>query len=300
MDDPFFSVVIPTYNRASRILATLDSVFNQSFQNFEIIIVDNLSTDNTVEVLSYLINEQKIRFYQNDKNYERSRSRNRGMGEACGKYVILLDSDDRLYPTCLEDAYTYVQSNGNIRIFHNLYGLTDEKGCKYQGTYLPYSDNLKNIAYGNFLACNGVFIHKDLYQNLRFDENTSAIGSEDWDFWLRAIAYEGDIGRIDKVNSSIVIHSGRSMENMDIERLKITKEYILDKVARDADLMNVYKPYYSLMRASANLYLGSMANFSKKHSKAVEFAIGALKQHLPVLFSIRFWKVLIKGLIRSS
>ena len=124
----FFSIIIPTYNRADLISKTIDSVLAQTFRDFEIIVVDNKSTDNTVEVLAPYISREDIRLFVQDKNYERARSRNKGFKEAKGQFVTLLDSDDVLYPCCLEDAYSFHKKNPAIKCFHSGYEIIDEHG----------------------------------------------------------------------------------------------------------------------------------------------------------------------------
>src|SRR5688500_13474226 len=103
--DVRFSIVIPTYNRQDFILETLQTVFDQTYKNFEIVVVDNCSTDNTVELLAPLVDEGKIKLFRNDRNYERAHSRNVGMGKATGDFLTFLDSDDYLYPSFLQDAW---------------------------------------------------------------------------------------------------------------------------------------------------------------------------------------------------
>jgi glycosyltransferase involved in cell wall biosynthesis len=94
MKPPFFSIVIPTYNRADLILDTLESVLSQTYKEFEVIVVDNCSTDNTKDVLLPYIQNGSISFIQHEKNYERSKSRNTGIKHAKGDYITFLDSDD--------------------------------------------------------------------------------------------------------------------------------------------------------------------------------------------------------------
>ncbi|HWZ23211.1 MAG TPA: glycosyltransferase family 2 protein, partial [Cytophagaceae bacterium] len=89
---PFFSIVIPTYNREKCILNTLDTVFSQTFRDYEVIVVDNCSTDQTELVLSEFISSGKIKFIKHDKNYERAKSRNTGMKAARGNFLTFLDS----------------------------------------------------------------------------------------------------------------------------------------------------------------------------------------------------------------
>src|SRR5436305_9177608 len=93
----FFSIVIPTYNRADLILETLETVFNQTYKNYEAIVVDNCSSDNTLELLAPLVEKHKIRYIRHDRNYERSKSRNTGMDAATGDFLTFLDSDDFMY-----------------------------------------------------------------------------------------------------------------------------------------------------------------------------------------------------------
>ena len=92
MSQPFFSVVIPTYNREKLIGKTLTTVLQQTCQDFEIIIVDNCSTDDTVKVLQPFLADTRIRLHLQEKNYERSRSRNKGMELATGKFLTLKSS----------------------------------------------------------------------------------------------------------------------------------------------------------------------------------------------------------------
>src|SRR5690349_19559359 len=113
--DILFTVVILTYNRADLILETIHTVLNQTYRNYEIIVVDNCSTDNTEEVLKPLIEKRLIRFLKHDKNYERSKSRNTGMKNANGDYLTFLDSDDFMYVNCLKDAHAYIIENPEIK-----------------------------------------------------------------------------------------------------------------------------------------------------------------------------------------
>ncbi|MCA1594045.1 MAG: glycosyltransferase, partial [Acidobacteria bacterium] len=109
--DLSFSVVIPTYNRADLIVKTLRSVLAQTYPHFEVIIVDNCSTDNTQEVLQPFLASGQVRFVRHERNYERARSRNTGMSLATGDFVTLLDSDDLMYPSNLEDAARYAAAH---------------------------------------------------------------------------------------------------------------------------------------------------------------------------------------------
>src|SRR5690606_12236032 len=95
-----FSIIVPTYNRVSFIRKTIVSVLHQSYQNFEIVIIDDGSTDNTEKVILSL-QDLRIKYYKKE-NEERAVARNCGIEKATGDYVTFLDSDDILYPNHFE------------------------------------------------------------------------------------------------------------------------------------------------------------------------------------------------------
>ncbi len=109
---PFFSIIIPTYNREKHIKETISSVIIQSFEDFELLVIDNKSQDNTAEIVSSF-NDSRIQFYQNDENYERCYSRNRGIQLAKGKYILLLDSDDLFEYDHLDNWYQFILAQGD-------------------------------------------------------------------------------------------------------------------------------------------------------------------------------------------
>ena len=286
---PYFTVIIPSYNRAGIIHKTLDTVFAQSFNDFEVIVVDNCSTDNTIEVLQPLVDEGKIRFIQHDKNYERAKSRNTGMINAKGRFVTFLDSDDLMYPSNLQDAHDFIQTNPECHFFHNLFEIVDENGQlvrQYHGK--PLNDPLKSIATGNFLACIGVFIHESIAATVRFDETPELTGSEDWDFWIRVTAVHPNIGRIPKINSAMVEHSGRTVNNIDIFALINRRQYILQKVNKDPELSRVFAPYKKFMQASSDLMVASNASSVGEYQLAIEHIRKAVKAHPEFLMDPRF------------
>lgn len=124
--EPFFSIIIPTYNREKHISETLESVLSQSFGDFELLVIDNQSSDRTKEIVcSY--KDERIFFYQNEQNYERCYSRNRGIDLSKGKYILLLDSDDLYEPEHLSNWYDFILSdNTNSDSFY----VSDKKILK--------------------------------------------------------------------------------------------------------------------------------------------------------------------------
>jgi glycosyltransferase involved in cell wall biosynthesis len=110
--NPFFSIILPTYNRGYILERTIESVINQQFQDWELLIVDDGSKDNTSEIVNtYMIHEKRINYlYQ--ENAERSAARNNGISKANGKFICFLDSDDQFEPNHLQSLFETINSNG--------------------------------------------------------------------------------------------------------------------------------------------------------------------------------------------
>jgi glycosyltransferase involved in cell wall biosynthesis len=288
---PFFSVVIPTYNRAAFIEATLESVLKQTYPHYEIIVVDNASTDNTEELLQPYIQSGRIKFIRHDQNYERARSRNTGMAAARGDFVTLLDSDDFMYADNLADAAEYARAHPEMKCFHNLYEYVDSSRNVLRGVVMPtLDDQLNAIAEGNFMSCIGDFIHRDIYQHYQFDTAENLTGGEDWDFWLRVLA-DHKVGRIEKVNSGVLQHEGRSVNNQNLEKTRAGVEYLCAKLAGDPHLKEVYRPYLKRIQANSVLYMAILANGSGLFDESRRFVKEALKKDPGLIVNGRFWRV---------
>lgn len=295
---PFFSVVIPTYNRAAFIEATLDSVLSQTYPHYEIIVVDNCSTDNTDEVLEPYIRAGRIQFIKHDQNYERARSRNTGMSVARGDFVTLLDSDDFMYPENLADAAAFALARPEIKCFYNLYELVDSKRNVLRRFPAPSLRNqLGAIAEGNFMSCIGNFIHRQIYRRYQFDTTPELTGGEDWEFWLRVLA-DYPVGRIERVNSGVLQHQGRSINNQNLDSMKIGLEHISTKLATDPHLSQVYRPYLKRIRANSFLYLAILANTGGLFGEARKYLTEALKIDFSLLVNPRLWRVARRAWLR--
>ncbi len=118
MDNIFFSIIIPTYNRELYIRDTIISVLGQTFTDFEILVIDNYSTDNTLAIIESF-KDNRIFFYQNQENYERCYSRNRGIALSKGQFILLLDSDDLFEPNHLQEWYEFInQRDSQTKVFY--------------------------------------------------------------------------------------------------------------------------------------------------------------------------------------
>lgn len=110
--DELVSIIMPSYNTANYIAASIQSVLDQTYPNWELLLVDDCSTDDTDAVVAPFLSDARIRYLKNDRNSGAAISRNRALREAKGRWIAFLDSDDLWYPTKLEAQLKFMQAHG--------------------------------------------------------------------------------------------------------------------------------------------------------------------------------------------
>lgn len=281
----FFSIVIPTYNRANLIETTIKSLLNQSYTNFEIIVVDDGSTDNTVEIVNKIVSA-KISFYK-IKNSERGFARNFGAKKAKGNYINFFDSDDIALENHLEIANQMVLKYNNPEIFHLNYVVRNVKtGAEKKKQWNEETVN-NNLWKGNSLSCNGVFIKKEVSLQFPFNESRELSVSEDWELWLRLSA-RFNIYLSPIITSVIIDHDERSVMNYNEIKLLARKNALLKGLENDVVFMNKYCGLLKKIDAHMYSYISLHAILSGKKSKGLKYLLHALKLNPMELFSIRF------------
>lgn len=289
---PTFTIIVPTYNRCDLLPKTLDSILAQTYPSYEVVIVDNCSTDSTETVIQSYLKDQRFHYICNDRNRERAFSRNVGMANAKGQYVTFLDSDDLVRPEFLQDANEFLQHN-DFKIFHNLYELQNSEGeFLYKYSFPSATMARQYIVEGNFLSCIGVFIAKEIYHKYRFETGLDLTGTEDWDFWLRVLA-DYDLGRINKVNAIIIDHAKRTVKNKDIaQSIWQKKQMVIDRVISDPHLSRIYGPMLRRMKSSSLLYASSLALANGDKKGALVFLLKCLGMDFNWIVRKRFLSVL--------
>jgi len=148
MNNPRVSIIIPTYNRETLILKALESIFNQTYQDFEILIVDDASTDNTEQVIKEL-NHPQVRYFKLDKNGGQCIARNFGAKHVRGEFVAFLDSDDEWLPTKMEKQVALFD-NGSDRL-GGVYGVAYMTDVVKDETILLTMKNYRGDIHDRFL-----------------------------------------------------------------------------------------------------------------------------------------------------
>jgi glycosyltransferase involved in cell wall biosynthesis len=295
---PFFSIVIPSYNRSKLIQGTLDSVLAQTFTDFEVWIVDNCSTDDTAAVVdTYCQRDARIQFVQNDQNYDRSYSRNRGIELSRGQYISLLDSDDFLLPSCLEDAYQFIQKNPDTKVLHFDYEMVDEQKTVLSNSkkWPNYPSALQRILIANYIGNIGFFVQASILKENLYDDTRMLTGSEDWDFWIRLIHRVPSLQSVHKINAQVLQHEGRTMNQYDGQKLNQRTDYIIEKHLSKARAINFEYEFLS----SCYLLVGNGYQESDDIGKAWEYYKKAVGARFSAVFSYR-GLALLKNIIRKS
>ena len=208
---PEVSIIIPTYNRARLLARALTSVIDQTFQDFEIIVADGSSTDNTKEVaLSF---GQKVRYFNEEHTGSPASGRNLGLRNASGEYIAFLDSDDIWLPEKLKMQINYFKSNPEYGILYSNTAIIDENG-KTTGKLLigkGHADEgriFKSLLRKNFIPTHTVIMKREVFERIGyFNEDPSIKGAEDYEYWLRA-SLQFDIGYMDMPLARYRIHTG--------------------------------------------------------------------------------------------
>lgn len=194
MSNPFFSIIIPTYNHAEFLSKSLKSVFQQNFKNFEVIVIDNNSIDDTSKVIKNY--KKKIIYKKINNNGIIAKSRNLGIKIAKGKWIAFLDSDDFWKFDKLKTIKHIIDNNNFDLICHSEWIINKTKKDKIW-TYGPYKKNFYEhlIKYGNKFSTSATSVKKKflLENNLFFDEKKSFISSEDYSFFLKIAKKKANI-----------------------------------------------------------------------------------------------------------
>ena len=187
---PTVSVIIPTYNRSVLLPRSIRSVLNQTFQDFELIVVDDGSTDNTEEVVRGF-EDKRIRYIQHEENKGGSAARNTGVKVAQGEYIALLDDDDEWLPEKLERQINKFQElSSDFGVVYSGFSFVYEKSGEVVSSHVPaFRGNVYDrIIKSCILGGSTPLIKKFCFQKAGlFDESLPSC--QDWDICIRISKY---------------------------------------------------------------------------------------------------------------
>jgi glycosyltransferase involved in cell wall biosynthesis len=281
MKTPFFSVIIPLYNKEKYVERAILSIQSQTYTNFEIIIVNDGSTDNGLEKLNPFLSE-KIRLIEHAKNKGLSAARNTGIQSAKATYIVFLDADDTWLPTYLEAIKNLIENFGEARIFATNMQYVypkqtiaiDNKLSNYPIDYKGYVDFFKENIKQGLYCINSVCYHQSVFEKVGyFDEKITF--SEEIDFYIRAhlqfkFAYD------------TTVHTNYFME---IEN-QLSHSSILNKTIPNYDLYESYSDSEPHFKKFLDIQRYVLAKNLKKH--------GDKSKHLEITKNIDYKNLNLK------
>ncbi len=292
-DNILFSLIIPTYNRADLITDTIQSALQQDYPYFEIIVVDDGSTDNTEEVVRR-IESPKLTYYR-IKNSERGAARNFGASRAKGDYLNFFDSDDLLYRNHLSVAHQMVIQFNKPEIFYLNCEVENGDSKKMKKITGDVNRQLFN---GNILSCNGVFLRMDIANRFPFVEDRNLAGTEDWELWLR-LASRYKIYYSNEVTSLIVNHPSRSVLIAKERELNQRTELLIHYLSGDKHFYERFGNHLYKIRAHMLSYTSLHLALSGNVYKAFEYLILAVKVNFFELFKRRTLAIIKHCILKS-
>lgn len=186
---PFFSIIIPTYNRSEKLKNTITSVLNQTFEDFELLIMDDGSTDDTETVVKSF-NDSRVLYTWESNSRGPATPRNRGIKIAKGQWISFLDADDLWYPQRLMIVFNSIKKFPNSDVFcHNEMLHNWDSKIKSPIFYGPFTKNFYEnlLKRGNCLSTSATTIRNSLINkyNIEFNISEDYVIVEDYDFWLK-------------------------------------------------------------------------------------------------------------------
>jgi glycosyltransferase involved in cell wall biosynthesis len=205
----YLSVIIPTYNRKDLLIRALDSVFAQNYADFELIVIDDGSTDGTSEL--GILNDKRVKNFRFNENGGVSRARNKGVSLSTGEWIIFLDSDDEWMPQKLFEQVKWAHGNPDFKILQTQeIWIRNGKRVNPPRTHLKQGGDIFRISLERcMITPSSVMIKRELFlKSGGFNESLPAC--EDYDLWLR-ISRSHPVGLVDK---SLLIRYGGHLDQL--------------------------------------------------------------------------------------
>lgn len=217
------SIIVPCYNYAVFLTDCLQSVAAQTFSEWECIVVDNGSTDNTAEVAGRFSNKDaRFKYIRTEQNGV-SFARNTGIRNSSGKYILPLDADDKLEAGFIEKTFKIFEQQPTLKLVYSNARLF---GASTGEWHLP-EYNFRNLLIENSIFCTALYKRSDYDLTKGYNEGMKE-GFEDWDFWISLLKDGGEVYKVPEVLFNYRIRSQSRNHSIDRERQKKLRQQIYE------------------------------------------------------------------------
>jgi glycosyltransferase involved in cell wall biosynthesis len=258
-----FTIIIPTYNYGRFITECLHSIIAQTYQNWECIIVDNASTDDTESVCRTFLKDERITYHKLPVNKGPSPARNYALGIASGDYILFLDSDDLIEDQKLEMAFKVIREHQadlvftDYSVFHSD-NRTLTETVSFSGDFekglITAKEIRSKLVNGNIFAISCIVTRKEILKAVHyFDENINY--NEDWDLWLRVSGLDPTFYYDPGTNIHTLIRNHGSSHSKDLFAMYLAGLYVCKKNYDSLD-----KAGQDLFRAKINSHRHELKN----------------------------------------
>jgi glycosyltransferase involved in cell wall biosynthesis len=233
---PMVTIVVPTYNHVNYLKKALESIQAQTYHNYEIVVVDNHSTDGTEDYIKTL-QIQNLKYLKIENNGIIARSRNHGVANSTGEYLAFLDSDDFWEPTKLMECIDYMVTREIKALCHGeqwYYETTGKtRNIRYGRTKIQTMKQL--FMHGNCISTSAVIMQKDVFSLAGgFDENPDLVTVEDYDLWLKLAKCQIYFSFIDQILGTYRIHSMNTINS--VQRYATGLHLIFNTYCKDPEV----------------------------------------------------------------
>jgi glycosyltransferase involved in cell wall biosynthesis len=267
------SIIVPCYNLSQYLAETLDSVSEQTYMNWECIIINDGSIDNTEEIaLAYLEKDNRFK-YIFQENQGVSSARNNGIKLSSGLYILPLDADDLIAPNYIKEAVEILEKDNDIKI---VYSNFKNFGGDY-GIEIP-KFTMKKLLLENMIFCSAIFRRIDFDAVGGYNEKM-VYGIEDWDLWLSLMSHGGKVYKIPKVYFFYRIRESSRQRSISEDKYKLLKNQLyLNHQELYFQFFNnpidLYKKYYNVR----NFYFRKSLNFFLRKYKIIKHFVITVKR----------------------
>jgi glycosyltransferase involved in cell wall biosynthesis len=218
------SIIVPCYNQAQYLDEALQSVLDQTYTNWECIIVNDGSPDNT-EAIALKWCEQDSRFrYAFQENSGLSSARNLGVSDAKGEYILPLDADDKIASSYVELAIQSFQEDASLKV---VYCKAEEFGERV-GLWQLQPFSLIDLAQYNMIFCSAMYMKLDWQLVGGYDVNM-IYGLEDWEFWIAILKNGGTVKCLDEVGFYYRVRANSMARGINHDHIRFSEIYVAKK-----------------------------------------------------------------------